>query len=446
MKFRTIFKPWLIFLLLAAVAAAAWGYLRKNDDPESAYLTDEVSRGEIVESVSANGTLNPVILVSVGTQVSGTAVKVHADFNDSVTEGQVLVELDPAAYEARVRQSRAALESVQASLDLAKANDARSRDLFEKGYVARQELDQTRQALKSATAQVEQSRAALADAEVDLRNSVIRSPVSGTVVARTVEEGQTVAASFQTPELFKIAGDLKKMLIHTTFAEADIGRIQPGQPSRFTVDAFPDRSFKGTVRQVRMNPTTTQNVVTYDVVVDVDNEDLSLLPGMTAYVSVELGRVDDTLRVPNSALRYRPKDAELLKAGTVAAAGSTSRESRGKGEGRGNGEPRGSREGRAAGEGGGGEARGNGESRRSGGSGSGGKSGGRHRGETPERSVYVLRGGKPMAVAVKPSRTDGRNTAITSDDLHEGDILIVGDRLATKGAAQTQQPMRMRMF
>ncbi|TDU32741.1 HlyD family secretion protein [Panacagrimonas perspica] len=451
MKLRTLFNPWLIFLLLAAVAAAAWGYLRKDADPGSAYLTDEVSRGEIVESVSANGTLNPVILVSVGTQVSGTAVKVHVDFNDSVTAGQVLLELDPAAYQARVSQSRAALESVQASLDLAKANDARSRDLFEKGYVARQELDQTRQALKSASAQVEQARAALADAEVDLRNSVIRSPVSGTVVARTVEEGQTVAASYQTPELFKVAGDLRKMLIHTTFAEADIGRIQPGQLTRFTVDAFPDRSFKGAVRQVRMNPTTTQNVVTYDVVVDVDNEDLSLLPGMTAYVSVELSRLNDTLRVPNSALRYRPKDAEPVKTGS--SGGSRSRESRAGGDGAAGSEAKGNRGESKTG----GESRGNresrggggGESRRSGEAGgeSGGKPGGRHRrGDNPERSVYVLRGDKAVAVAVRPSRTDGRNTAVESDELHEGDILIVGDRVATKGAAQSQQPMRMRMF
>lgn len=429
MKLRSVFNPWLVFFVLAAVAAAAWGYLRKNDDPESAYLTDEVSRGEIVESVAANGTLNPVILVSVGTQVSGTAVKVHADFNDSVTEGQVLVELDPAAYEARVRQSRAALESVQASLDLARANDARSRDLFDKGYVARQELDQTKQALKSATAQVEQSRAALADAEVDLRNSVIRSPVSGTVVARTVEEGQTVAASYQTPELFKVAGDLRKMLIHTTFAEADIGQIQSGQPTRFTVDAFPDRSFKGAVRQVRMNPTTTQNVVTYDVVVDVDNEDLSLLPGMTAYVSVELSRLDDALRVPNSALRYRPKDAVPGKVGGSSGAGSPGAAAAGAQQ----------RKARGAG------AATN-RDRGSGGKSGGGGGAGKRRGDAPERSVYVLRGGKSVEVRVKPSRSDGRYTAIESDELHEGDVVIVGDRVAAKGAADAQRPMRMRMF
>ncbi|MCC2657882.1 MAG: family efflux transporter, subunit [Panacagrimonas sp.] len=410
---RSLLRPGvLVFVVLAAVAVAAWAAWNRNGDRESPYLTEEVSRGEIVETVSANGTLNPVVLVSIGTQVSGTAIKVHADFNDNVTEGQVLVELDPAAYEARVRQGRASLESAQASLELARANEARSRDLFEKGYVAKQEVDQTRQALKSATAQVEQARAAMADAEVDLRNSVIKSPVSGTVVARTVEEGQTVAASFQTPELFKIAGDLKKMLIHTTFAEADIGRIQPGQGTRFTVDAFPDRSFQGKVRQVRMNPTTTQNVVTYDVVIDVDNEDLSLLPGMTAYVSVELSRVENVLRVPNSALRYTPTDAEGI---TKAAANGGQQPRRERAAGSGNGNR--------------------------------GKSGGGRRGDkgAGERTVYVLRGKQIQAVMVKPSHTDGRFTAIESDELREGDVVVVGDRVASRNNAQQPQ-MRMRMF
>lgn len=402
---RSLFRPGVVgFVLLAVVAVAAWAAWSRNGERESAYLTEDVSRGDIVETVSANGTLNPVVLVSVGTQVSGTAIKVHADFNDSVTEGQVLVELDPAAYEARVRQARASLESAQAALELARANEARSRDLFEKGYVAKQDLDQTRQALKSATAQVEQARAGMADAQVDLRNSVIKSPVSGTVVARTVEEGQTVAASFQTPELFKIAGDLKKMLIHTTFAEADIGRIQPGQDTRFTVDAFPDRSFRGKVRQVRLNPTTTQNVVTYDVVVDVDNEDLSLLPGMTAYVTVELTRIEDVMRVPNSALRYRPSDAELAKsAGGVSRASGSDNRARG----------------------------------------AGGRGGGK--GGSAERTVYVLRGKQMQPVMVTPTSTDGRYTAIESAELREGDVVVVGDRVAAKNDSQRPQ-MRMRMF
>ncbi|MGQ0502574.1 MAG: efflux RND transporter periplasmic adaptor subunit [Panacagrimonas sp.] len=405
MNKRFPYKPWILVLLLALGAAAGYGYLKKDKDPAAAYLTEPVSRGEIVETVAANGTLNPVILVSVGTQVSGTAVKVHADFNDTVKEGQVLVELDPAAYEARVRQTRAALESAQANLDLARTTEARSQDLFDKGYIARQELDQSRQGLKSAAAQVEQARAQVADADVNLRNSVIRSPVSGVVVARTVEEGQTVAASFQTPELFKIAGDLRQMLIHTTFAEADIGRIQPGQPTRFTVDAYPDKSFNGKVRQVRLNPTTTQNVVTYDVVIDVDNADLLLLPGMTAYVNIVLSRSDEVLRVPNSALRYRPKTDEAA----AKAAGTRS-------------------------------------------AGPGGQSGpGARRGGARKPMVYVLRQGKVLPVQVRTGASDGRYTAVEpgpgADGLGESDIVVTGDRVADKAAQPpSQQPMRMRMF
>lgn len=399
MNKRSALKVWIVLLLLAATAAGAYGYLRKNGDKESPYLTAEVSRGDIVETVSANGTVNPVVLVSVGTQVSGTAVKVYADFNDTVTQNQVLVELDPAAYEARVRQTRAALDAAQASLELAKANDARARDLFDKGYVARQDLDQTRQALKAAQAQVEQARAQVADSEVDLRNSVIRSPVAGVVVARTVEEGQTVAASFQTPELFKIAGDLKQMLIHTTFAEADIGRIAPGQPTRFTVDAHPDRSFDGKVRQVRLNPTTTQNVVTYDVVIDVDNRDQLLLPGMTAYVNIELSRAANVLRVPNSALRFRPKEDE--RKDKAAASPAAAKPAAGR---------------------------------------RGGGGGGR------EPTIYLLVEGQAalQAIKVKPGASDGRYTAVEAADLLEGARVVIGDRAAQKEKASGS--MRMRMF
>lgn len=394
----SVVKSWILLGVLVAIVVGVYTLSRQNGKKESVYLTEAVSRGDIVETVSANGTVNPVVLVSVGTQVSGTAVKVYADFNDTVTQNQVLVELDPAAYEARVRQTRAALDAAQASLELAKANDARSRDLFDKGYVARQDLDQTKQALKAAQAQVEQARAQVADSEVDLRNSVIRSPVAGVVVGRTVEEGQTVAASFQTPELFKIAGDLKQMLIHTTFAEADIGRIAPGQPARFSVDAHPDRSFDGKVRQVRLNPTTTQNVVTYDVVVDVDNKDLLLLPGMTAYVNIELSRAANVLRVPNSALRFRPKINDGQdKAATMPAAGKSAGGRRGAGGVR-------------------------------------------------EPTIYILVDGQPepQSLKVKPGASDGRYTAVESAELQEGALVVTGDRAAQK--EKSSSSMRMRMF
>lgn len=409
-KRRSIFR-WIFVLVVLIGGATAWAFLRPQSSPDSAYLTDTVTRGELVETVSANGTLNPVTLVSIGTQVSGTALKVSADFNDSVEKGQVLVELDPASYEARVRQTRASMESAQASLELARTNAARAQDLFDKGYIAQQQLDEAAQVSKSAAAQVENARAQVEDAEVDRRNAVIRSPISGVVVARTVDVGQTVAASFQTPELFKIAGDLKKMLIHTTFAEADIGRIQPGQPARFTVDAFADRSFRGSVRQVRLNPTTTQNVVTYDVVIDVDNEDLSLLPGMTAYINVVLSRAKDSLRVPNAALRYRPKTEAPAK--PVAAArtpGATP--TAGGGAGRG--------------------AR--------------GENAGGRRGAAREPTVYLVRAQQVVPITLKTGATDGRNTAVESTELKEGDVVIIGDRVAKNSSEQAPQQMRMRMF
>lgn len=412
-KSRSLMR-WALLVLILAGAAAAWAALRPAPAADALYLTEPVTRGDLVETVSASGTLNPVVLVSIGTQVSGTAVNVHADFNDKVVQNQVLVELDPASYEARVRQTRAAMEAAQASEELAKANEARAQDLYDKGYVARQDLDQARQALKSASAQVEQSRAQMEDALVDLRNSVIRSPVSGVVVARTVEIGQTVAASFQTPELFKIAGDLRQMLIHTTFAEADIGRIRPGQDVRFTVDAFPDRGFRGAVRQVRLNPTTTQNVVTYDVVVDVNNEDLVLLPGMTAYVNVILSKTQDSLRVPNAALRYRPGEDVVVRTlqGPSAATPGTAVPA---------------------------PVRSGAESRRSG-------AGGR-RGAAREPTVHAVRGAELVAIPVRIGATDGRYTTITSDQIREGELLIVGDRVAQTDAAQPNPAtMRMRMF
>jgi HlyD family secretion protein len=394
-----------LVLLLASGAWLAW-WMAKPDAPiESQVLTGTASRGEIVETVSANGTLNPVTLVSVGTQVSGTALSVHADFNDRVEKGQVLVKLDPAAYEARVRQTTAQMAAAQATLDLARANKVRAVDLFDKGYIPKQELDSAQQALKSAQAQVEQAHALVEDAEVDLRNSVILSPIAGVVVKRTVDTGQTVAASFQTPTLFQIAEDLKKMLIHTTFAEADIGRIEPGQPAKFTVDAHPDRAYTGTVRQVRLNPTTTQNVVTYDVVVDVTNEDLSLLPGMTAYVSIELSRTPDVLRVPNAALRYRPKDDRANAAG---AAASTARSSATPGAG----VPRAAKHDAGSGR---------------------------------RAQVYVIRHGMLAAVPVQVGRTDGRLTAVTAEGLKDGDVVVTADRVADRPGVGTTAP-RMRMF
>ncbi|WP_035383008.1 efflux RND transporter periplasmic adaptor subunit [Ferriphaselus sp. R-1] len=305
----TVKKILLASTVLGIVAAAVW-LLPRSSSPNPRYLTEAVERGALTQTVSANGTLNPVTLVSVGSQVSGIVKSLHADFNDHVTAGQVLLELDPALVQAQAQQSAASVASARASLDLAQANEARIRSLYAQEYASRQELETAVQALKAARAQLTLTEAQAARDRTNLGYTQIRSPVSGVVVSRQIDVGQTVAASFQAPVLFQIAQDLSKMQINSSFAEADIGNIRAGQPASFTVDAFPGRQFKGLVRQVRLNPTTQQNVVTYNVVIDVDNPDSLLLPGMTAYVGVVTAEKTEVLKVPNAALRFRPEGAE----------------------------------------------------------------------------------------------------------------------------------------
>jgi len=306
----------LVLLLIAGVAVLTLnGWPTQNAPPGPRYRTQTVDRGDIVQIISANGTLNPVVLVNVGTQVSGTVQKIQADFNDRVGAGQVLAELDPALFQAQVKQSEANLLSAQAALELAQIKYGRIETLYQKKLIAREELDIARQQVNSAQAQVKLVEAQLERDRINLRNSIIRSPISGVVVARTVDIGQTVAANFQTPTLFQIAQDLRKMQIDTNVSEADVGELDPRNPTRFTVDAFPEREFSGRIRQIRLNPTIQQNVVTYNVVIDVDNQDGKLMPGMTAYVRITTGQRDNVLRVPNAALSFRPEAEEQTGAG-----------------------------------------------------------------------------------------------------------------------------------
>lgn len=295
-------------LLLAAVAIWYWG--TKPESKQERYKTQMVDRGDIVQSISANGTLNPVELVNVGTQVSGTVFKWYADFNDLVKVGQVLAELDPALFRAQLQQSEANVMNARALLKLAENKMARNLALKEQGFISSDALNVLEQQLDAARAQLALSTAQLARDRTNLHYSVIKSPISGVVVARNVEIGQTVAASFQTPVLFQIAKDLRQMQIDTNVAEADIGQLRLGQQANFTVDAFHEREFTGTVKQVRLNPTIQQNVVTYNVVVVVVNDDGVLLPGMTANVRFAVNQKDAVLRVPNAALRYKPIDVD----------------------------------------------------------------------------------------------------------------------------------------
>jgi HlyD family secretion protein len=295
-----------VLVVIAAGITLAW-YSWTRAQRTIRYQTAEAAVADVAQTISANGTLNPVTLVSVGTQVSGTVQSLHADFNDHVAEGEVLLELDPSILRAIVTQNEGQLASARAAFALAEANEARARPVYEKAFISRQDYQQTLETLHAAEAEVRVAEGLVEQSRTNLRYAVIRSPVSGVVVERTVDVGQTVAASFQTPTLFRIAKDLKDMQIDSSFAEADVGQIRPGQRAAFTVDAFPGRMFEGTVRQVRLNPTTQQNVVTYDVVIGVRNDDEALLPGMTAYVNVGVAHRERVLAVPAAALRFRPR-------------------------------------------------------------------------------------------------------------------------------------------
>ncbi|EKE00605.1 MAG: hypothetical protein ACD_21C00317G0002 [uncultured bacterium] len=298
----------LSFFLLSAVILGYFFWRSNTNHETSQYITDKIQLGNITQTVSANGTLNPVVLVNVGTQVTGKVQKIYADFNNRVTSGQVLLELDPTLLKTEVAQSLSELNKAQATLDLAIANENRGEQLREKNYISKQDLDQLLQARKSAEAELGLAQAKLDGDRANLDYATIRSPVSGVIVDRQVDVGQTVTASFQTPILFKIAQDLSEMQIDSSFAEADIGNIKPGQKVFFTVDAFPQQSFSGVVKQIRLAPTIQQNVVTYNVVINVENKDGILLPGMTAYVNIKTAEHKNVLLVPNAALRFKPKD------------------------------------------------------------------------------------------------------------------------------------------
>ena len=292
--------------VLAGCGYLAWFYGTSGKVQEDRYRSVAVERGDIVKTVSANGTLNPVVLAMVGTQVSGVIVKLKADFNQRVEQGQVLAELDPSLIKAQLQQSMANLESYKAALRLAELTEQRTRALIDRHYASQNDVDQAVQNVAAARAQVAVGEALINRDRTNLGYTVITSPVSGVVVSRNVDVGQTVAASFQTPTLFTIAQDLKMMQIYTTVAEADVGGVRVGQPVRFTVDAFPDRVFKGSVKQIRLDAKSLQNVVTYNVVIDVENPDGVLLPSMTAFVSIVVDERHQVLKLPLAALRFKP--------------------------------------------------------------------------------------------------------------------------------------------
>lgn len=313
---------WAVVVLAIAAGAAWWLQQRRNAaDEVPKFRTAPIDEGAITQVVLATGVLQPVITVTVGTQVSGTVVERLADYNDPVKKGQVLLRLDPTALQARLRQARAQLAASEATLALARATLDRNQRLVQQGFISPLALDQSKREADAGAANVEVARAQLDSAQTDLDNSIIRSPIDGVVIRRNTDVGQTVAASFQTPDLYLLARDLRSMLIATNVSEADVGLIRKGQKVRFTVDAYPEREFEGLVDQFRLNSASNQGVVTYTIVVTVANPDELLKPGMTAQTRIVVSSKDRVTRLPTAALRFRP-DEDQLKAAAKQASGA----------------------------------------------------------------------------------------------------------------------------
>lgn len=273
---------------------------------------DIVQIGNITKTITANGTINPVNVINVGTQVSGTIEKIFADYNDTVTKGQRLAELDTSILSKSVVEAESAMKKAKASLDLIELNYKRTRELFRNNYIAKVELDQAETELKNAKEEYNIAKSRYDVAKINLGYAYINSPVSGVVISREVDVGQTVASSFSAPTLFRIAEDLTKMQIETSISEADIGSVKEGQKVEFTVDSFPSKIFEGNVKQIRLNPATESNVVVYNVIIEISNKDKLLMPGMTAYVTIPIGEVKDVKKISTITLRFNP-DVRLLE-------------------------------------------------------------------------------------------------------------------------------------
>lgn len=385
----------LLFVLLA-VAGAIGGYYRYGRTVEPPKVTTlPVSRGDVAETVGATGTLEAVTTVQVGTQVSGTIKTLNADYNSIVHKGQIVAELDPSLFETQVEQARATVARLQADagraqvqLEDAETKLRRAEKLSSQLLISASDLEtagvarrEAEAALKAANAQVVQARASLNQSEVNLAHTIIRAPIDGVVISRNVDVGQTVAASMQAPILFVIARDLTEMQVNAAVGESDIGRITAGQGVTFRVDAYPSRTYAGRVSQVRLQAVVEQNVVSYVTVIDVPNPDMTLRPGMTATVTIEVERASGVLRVPNAATRLRPTAEVLEQLGATAGPGQS--------------------------------------------------------GDGHQDVVWVVRSGRPERVPVTTSVSDGTMTAIVDGDVSEGDEVLTGIAAGTGAAAAT---------
>ena len=370
-------------MAVAAIAAGLLWWAHWRTPAKTVYVTRPVTRGAVAPFLTASGTVNPVVIVQVGTYVSGVIQELHCDFNTRVRKGQLCARIDPRPYQtavdqdrANLQQARAQLEKDRTNLQLTKITFERNRDLLALDSVSKEDFDTAQSSYRQAQSQialdeatVAQRAAALRSSEVNLGYTAITSPVDGTVVSRNVTQGQTVAASFQTPTLFIIATDLTKMQVDASVSESDIGEVSEGNEAVFSVEAFPSRTFHGRVVQVRQSPQTVQNVVTYDAVIEVDNSELLLKPGMTATARIITQRHDDVLRIPDAALRYAPAGA---------SAASTHR--------------------------------------------------------TGSQHVWVLRDGRPTMIAIQVALADGEYAQVAQGELRAGDEIIVGESASPTAA------------
>jgi HlyD family secretion protein len=450
---NTWLKWLMILLVLGGIAGAAIWYFVADHVSASQYQTGVVTRGDLIQSVTASGQLNPVVNVQVGSQISGRINKILVDYNSEVKSNQVIAQIDPASYQAAVLRAEADVANAKANLTLSEVQAHRSEALFTNNLVSASDHDTALAQAQQAAAQLQSAEAALTNAQVDLSRCTIYAPCDGVVISRSVDVGQTVAASFNTPTLFLIANDLTKMQIDALVSEADIGGVKVGQNVNFTVDAFPYRTFHGNVSQIRYGALTNQNVVNYDCVVSVNNSDLKLLPGMTASISVVIAEKDNALKIPNAALRIRPPEAIAAEANAIAkmAEGQSGGGGQGAGGGR---QAEGGKGSGSGGEGGGGRQggkafAGGGERGPGGGRGAGGPPGpgGSPPRPRPERAgpktVYVLVSAEGQRPELKPIKiqtgiTDGVSTEVV-EGLKEGDQVVTG-LLTMQSGGSSQRP------
>lgn len=376
--FRFIWrKKWWI-LLIASVAGGVLFWYDSKKEPKLEYTTINITRGDLRQVVSATGEIRPVNTVNVGSQVSGTIDNLYVDFNTKVKKGDILLTIEPSVLQASVDEAKASLISAESQRNFAKSEYERDKMLFESDMISRAEMEQSQAAYEQSEQSVKRMQSQYERAVTNLGYATIVSPVNGTVISRKVDVGQTVAASFQTPDLFEIAEDLTKMQIETSVSEADIGVIKEGQTVSFTVDAYPTETFNGVVRQIRLSPTTTSNVVVYTVVIDVDNTDMRLMPGMTAFVTIIISEKDNVWKASNSAFLVRTYK-HLLE---------------------------------------------------------------NDNGATPSTHLVILRDGNMIVIPFKKGLSTATETEIMSDEIQVGDKIITGKIGATPASTKTMNPMR----